>query len=197
VIASIRGAVISKTGDRVVVETAGGVSYDVFVPLGVLERLPNAGAQVRLDTVLVVREDAWLLFGFDENRERTVFQRLLAVNGVGPRLALAIVSTLGGGRLVKVLKEGDVAALCTVPGVGKKTAERISLELKDKLRDVEAPAGPGATLVPAEQAVQALVNLGYSAAEADRTVRAVLSDNGAAETAELIRGALKSLSKSR
>ena len=158
-IAGIRGTLQSKTGDRVVIATDGGVSYEVAVPLGVLETLPEPGAPVALRTVLVVREDGWALFGFDEEHERDVFQRLLGATGVGPRLALSLVSALGGARVVRSVNDGDLAALCTVPGVGKKTAERIVLELKDRLRDIAVPGVAGTTTAPVEQAVQALVNL--------------------------------------
>jgi Holliday junction DNA helicase RuvA len=194
-IAAIKGKLGAKSGDRVVIATAGGVSYEIAVPLGVLERLPSIGNEVELNTALVVRDDGWSLYGFDELDERALFERLLGVNGVGPRLALAIVSTLGGARAVKVLKEGDVAALCTVPGVGKKTADRISLELKDKLRDLGPSELTGAADVPAEQAVQALVNLGYSTVDAEKAVRKVLSEGGGDEPANLIRGALKLMVK--
>lgn len=194
-IAAIKGRLGAKSGDQVVIATAGGVSYEVSVPLGVLERLPNVGGEVELSTALVVRDDGWFLYGFDELEERSLFERLLGVNGVGPRLALAIVSTLGGPRAVKVLKEGDTAALCTVPGVGKKTADRISLELKDKLRDLGGLELTGAAIVPAEQAVQALINLGYAGAEAEKAVRQILSEGGGDEPASLIRGALQLMVK--
>jgi Holliday junction DNA helicase RuvA len=195
-IAAVFGRLVSKSGDRVVVATAGGVSYEIGVPLGVLERLPPTGTDVELNTVPIVREDGWALYGFDDAGERTVFQRLLAVNGVGPRLALAIVSTLGN-RVIRVLKQGDLAALCTVPGVGKKTAERIALELKDKLRDVGGADDTTVVSLPAEQAVNALVNLGYASGDADRAVRAVLSGHAGGETAELIRGALQLLTRGK
>jgi len=195
-IAAVRGVLIAKAADRVVVATQGGVSYEVSVPLGVLERLPGEGCEIRLDTVPIVREDGWALYGFDNAAERLVFQRLLGVNGVGPRLALAILSTLGG-RVVRVLKEGEIAALCTVPGVGKKTAERIALELKDKLRDVTTESGSATANVPAEQAVHALVNLGYTVSEADRAVRAVLSEKGPVEAVQLIRESLQILTRLR
>lgn len=193
-IAAVFGRLVSKSGDRVVVATTGGVSYEIAVPIGVLERLPAEGLEVELNTVPIVREDGWALYGFDDTGERKVFQRLLSVNGVGPRLALAIVSTLGS-RVIKVLKEGEIAALCTVPGVGKKTAERIALELKDKLRDIQTVDGAQVASVPAEQAVNALMNLGYSSSDADRAVRAVLSQEGSGETAALIRGALQTLTR--
>lgn len=195
-IAGIQGTLLTKTGDRVVVATPGGVSYELAVPLGVMERLPGEGQTVWLQTVPVVREDGWALFGFDDRLERTIFQRLLGATGVGPRLALALVSTFGGARVAKVVKEGDLAALCTVPGVGKKTAERIVLELKDRLRDIGTE--DAADVIPgAEQAVQALTNLGYATAEADRAVREALSHDGSREPVDLIRGALQLLTKRR
>jgi len=194
-IAGIRGTLTARLGDRVVVATAAGVSYELAVPLGVLERLPAEGAAVDLRTVLVVREDGWALYGFDRDYERAVFQRLLGASGVGPRLALALLSSLGGPRVVSALKGGDLAALCTVPGVGKKTAERIVLELKDRLGDLTPPGETPARAPAADQAVQALVNLGYGAADADRAVRAVLAERGSAAVAEVIRQALQTLAR--
>ena len=197
-IAGVRGTLTAKRGERITVTTTGGVSYELSVPLGVLERLPAEGTAVDLRTVLVVRDDAWLLFGFDSDYDRSVFQRLLAATGVGPRIALALVSTLGAPRVVRALKESDFATLCTVPGIGKKTAERMVLELKDKFGDLSAPGGGPPTISPvAEQAVQALVNLGFAPADADRAVRAALSVDGASAAAELIRGALKLLTRTR
>ena len=197
-IAGVRGVLSAKTGERVTIATPGGVSYELAVPLGVLERLPAEGATVELRTVLVVREDGWLLFGFDADYDRSVFQRLLNATGVGPRIALALVSTLGATRVVRALKEGEFATLCTVPGIGKKTAERMVLELKDKFGDLAAPGAPAPSISPvAEQAVQALVNLGFSAAEADRAVRLAVSADGTSGTPELIRTALQMLTRTR
>jgi Holliday junction DNA helicase RuvA len=193
VIAGVCGTIAARTGDRVVVTTASGVSYELAVPLGVLERLPGDGAAVDLRTVLVVREDGWSLYGFDREHERQVFQRLLSASGVGPRLALALLSTLGGGKVVAAVKGGDVAVLCTVPGIGKKTAERIVLDLKDRLGDLTPPGEVPARPPAADQAVQALINLGYGPADADRSVRAAVAADGAAEPAELIRRALQHL----
>ncbi len=194
-IAGVRGTLRSRTGDRVVVATASGVSYELAVPLGVLERLPRDGAEVDLQTVLVVREDGWALYGFDRDFERTVFQRLLGATGVGPRLALAVLSSLGGARVVAAVRGADLAALCTVPGIGKKTAERLVLELKDRLSDLTAPGEAPVRSPAADQAVQALVNLGYGAADADRAVRSALADHGTAAPAELIRVALQLLAR--
>ncbi len=196
-IAAIRGTLRTKTGDRVQVATPGGVTYEIAVPLGVLEHLPPLQAEVELKTVSVVREDGWSLYGFDQDYERDIFQRLLGASGVGPRLALAVVSALGGVRAVRAIRDGDIAALCTVPGVGKKTAERVILELKDRLRDISLPGLREASQAPAEQAVQALVNLGYGAADAERAVRSVVSQGGVADPVDLIRGALQLLTKSK
>jgi Holliday junction DNA helicase RuvA len=173
------------------------VSYEISVPIGVLERLPAEGRGVSLQTVLVVREDGWALYGFDGELERTVFQRLLGASGIGPRLALALVSTLGGPRVLAAVGDGDIATLCTVPGIGKKTADRLVLELKDRLRDLTLTGAPASRPLPAEQAVQALVNLGYAPAEADRAVRAGLSQDGTGEPAELIRRALQRMTQQR
>ena len=189
-IAGVRGTLTARTGDRVVVDTPSGVRYELAVPLGVMERLPPEGAEVDLGTVLVVREDGWSLYGFDRDHERAVFHRLLGTTGVGPRLALAMVSSLGGRRVVNALTSGDLAALSTVPGVGKKTAERMVLELKDKLGDLTPPGEPQARAPAADQAVQALANLGYNAMEADRAVRAVLAEDAGTDPADLIRRAL-------
>ena len=195
-IAGVSGTLVSKTGDRVVVATPGGVTYEIAVPLGVLEHLPSEGRDVALKTTLVVRDDGWHLFGFDDDVERQVFQRLLGVSGVGPRLALALVSTLGGLRVVRSVKEADIAALSSVPGIGKKTAERIILELRDRLRDI-AVSGEKAPAAPTEQAVQALVNLGYSANESERAVREALAADGSQQTVDLIRGALQLLTRKK
>ena len=196
-IASVRGTLAAQRGDSVTVATAGGVSYDVSLPVGVMERLPHDGSEVELKTVLVVREDGWSLYGFDTDHERTLFQRLLGATGIGPKLALALLSTLGGQRVVQSIKGNDVAALTVTPGIGKKTAERMVIELKDRLGDLPGSDAPATRSVPAEQAVQALLNLGYNAADADRAVRAALSENGGGQPVELIRRALQALTKTK
>ena len=170
------------------------MSYQVSVPLDVLEHLPRTGAEVHLHTVLVVREDSWALFGFDAPNERAVFQRLLGATGVGPRLALSLISSLGGDRVVRAVTENDIAALCTVSGVGKKKAERMVLELKDRMRDLETEGGMGSIGSVGEQAVAALINLGYGQLESADAVRVVAASNGTALIDEVIRNALTLLS---
>lgn len=191
-IASITGRLARKSAERVVVETSGGVGYEITVPLGVMERLPDVGERVTLATELVVREDGQFLYGFLTEAEKRFFQRLLGVSGVGPRIAIALLSALGAERGARAVKNRDIAALASVSGIGKKTAERLALELSDKVdefTDAAAPVTGGG-----EAAVRALERLGYSSAEADRAVRAVLAANGGgSETGELVRRALELL----
>lgn len=192
-IAQIRGTLTAVDGDLVTVMTPGGVGYEIALPLGVLQRLPRPGQDVTLHTVLVVREDGWMLFGFDSHDERVVFQRVLQANGVGPRLALALVSSLGGERVVRAVQDSDIAVLCTVPGVGKKKAERMVLELQDRMRDLQVTSHddrPGPT---AAQAISALINLGYGQLAAETAVKTVLAERPSTEAAELIRDALQQL----
>jgi holliday junction DNA helicase RuvA len=195
-IAHVRGRVASKSADRVVIETAGGVGYEVVVPLGVMERLPAAGSEVTLATELVVREDGWALYGFLDDAERRFFQRLTSVTGVGPRIGLAVLSALGVERGARALREKNIALLSSVSGIGRKTAERMALELGEKVEDfTAAPEGGAAPAMPqgAEAALKALERLGYASAEADRAVREVLAGNGSDETEALVRRALQVL----
>lgn len=195
-IAMVTGAVAEREGDTLVVQTDGGVGYLITVPAGVAERLPAPGGRVSLHTELVVKEDGWALYGFDRPLERSVFQRLLGASGFGPRLALAVLSVLGPERTVRSVLARDLAALSSVGGVGRKKAERLVLELHDKLGDLvlepEAPHAPGA-----EEAVRALVGLGYGPGAADDAVRAVLADGAAPDTGQLIRRALQRLAAAR
>ena len=190
-IASISGVLALRDPTGIVVETPGGTGYLVDVPLGVFERLPQAGASVHLHTELVVREDGWSLYGFDSVSERVVFRRLLGAAGVGPRLALAILSALGPERTVRAVRDKDLAALGTVSGIGRKKAERIVLELGDRLDDLPMSA-PVPT--PSADAVRALVMLGYPQLAADAAVRAA-GESGVTETAALVRRALTELSR--
>src|SRR5690242_12530327 len=127
------------------IDTTGGVGYEVVVPLGVMERLPAVGAAVSLATELVVREDGWALYGFEDDTGRRFFQRLIGVTGIGPKIAIALLSALGVERGARAVKERNVALLASVPGIGKKTAERLALELADKLGEFDGAgaAGPG------------------------------------------------------
>jgi Holliday junction DNA helicase RuvA len=189
-IALVSGTLSERDGDTILIETAGGVGYAVTVPLGVLERLPPAGSRVTLHTELVVREDGWSLFGFDHAGERAIFQRLLSASGFGPRLALALLSTLGPARTVRSIQQRDIAALSTVSGIGRKKAEKLVVELGDRFKDVPVEVSAAPRL--GEDALQALVGLGYPAAMAEDAVRAIMS-GGTADTAQVIRLALQRL----
>ncbi len=193
-IAAVTGTVTAHEGDLVTIATTSGVSYQVAVPLGVLERLPRPGGELHLHTVLVVREDSWSLFGFDATEDRAVFQQLLGASGVGPRLALSLISSLGGNRVVRAIADSDIAALCTVSGVGKKKAERLVLELKDRMRDLEVDGRAAGVGSLGDQTIKALINLGYGHLESDNAVRTVLASNGAAPIQQVIKGALELLS---
>jgi holliday junction DNA helicase RuvA len=181
VIARVSGRLAAKDADRVMIDTTGGVGYEVVVPLGVMERLPAVGAAVSLATELVVREDGWALYGFEDDTGRRFFQRLIGVTGIGPKIAIALLSALGVERGVRAVKERNIALLASVPGIGKKTAERLALELADKLGEFEGTID--ASIVPsggaAEAALHALERLGYSTVEADRALRQALAADGA------------------
>lgn len=192
-IARLVGTVVAREGDRVIVETAGGVGYEVAVPRSVLEQLPGVGGRIELATFLVVREDGWALYGFTAEADRRIFQRLLGVTGVGPRLAMALVSGLGMHRLARALRERDLGVLASVPGVGRRTAERLAVELADKLDDLDVDAGAPPASSAAEAALQALVRLGYGVSQADAALRSAMAEDGGADSATLIRRALQRL----
>ena len=188
-IALLSGTLALKEADRVVVRTPTGLGYECFVPTRTLARLPAPGQPVELYTTLVVREDGQTLYGFATAEEKRVFQRLLQASGIGPRLALAMLSVHASDRLVRSIRERDIAALVAVPGVGKKTAERLVLELADKTADLAADEAAAAS--PASDvATKALVRLGYSTQAADDAVRRALARDGRLAAPELIKAAL-------
>jgi Holliday junction DNA helicase RuvA len=192
VISTILGVLADRSSETVVIETNGGVGYAVTVPLGVHERLPEAGKSVRLFTELVVKEDGWALYGFDDPAERSVFQKLLGASGVGPKLALAILSHLGPAKAVRALQSKDIALLSTVSGIGKKKAEKMVIELHDRFADVQVNA-PAAPLAAGDAAVKALLSLGYTQREAEGAVRAELQAGTPEETGALVKRALQRL----
>lgn len=195
-IATLTGVVAERDGESLVVQTDGGVGYAVNVSVGVAQRLPARGARVSLFTELVVKEDGWSLYGFDSAAERLVFRHLLTASGFGPKLALALLSSLGPERTVRSVQSRDLATLSSVSGIGRKKAERLVLELQDRFSDVVVE--PRAAHVDgSEEAVKALMGLGYGVAAADDAVRAALADGSPAETPQLIRRALQQLASSR
>ena len=196
-IARVTGKLVAKELDRVEIFTNGGVAYELAIPLGVYETLPRVGEQVELHSHLVVRDDGWLLFGFSTVNEKRVFQRLLTANGVGPALAIGMLSALSAERLVRAIQEKDLATLQGVPRVGRKKAERLVVDLADKLDDVMVAADGAArpATAAADDAIRALVSLGYSSGDAEKAVRRVVEADGRGLSAsELIRAALARMS---
>jgi len=191
VISRIRGTLVDRSSEAIEVGTTSGVVYEVQVPTTVLQRLPSAGAEVELQTLQVVREDDVSLYGFLEKHERTLFRRLLGASGVGAKLALAMMSTYSAERLARALAERDVTALTQVSGIGKKTAERIAIDLADKVKDLAGSAGAGGEGDTVQSAIAALIALGYDFQAADTAVRAALAEGGSSESTDaLIRRAL-------
>jgi Holliday junction DNA helicase RuvA len=201
VIGRLRGSLVEKQPPHLVLDV-GGVGYEIEVPMTTLYRLPHVGEQVTLHTHLVVREDAHLLFGFYEKRDREMFRELIRLNGVGPKLALALMSTLEVDELVRCVQAQDTSALTRVPGVGKKTAERLLVELKDRFKAWDSlpgtftlvSQGPGAPVQVAtaeSDAVSALISLGYKPQEASKAISAIKDKNLSSE--DLIRRALKGM----
>jgi holliday junction DNA helicase RuvA len=192
-IAQLAGRLVTRDVERVEIATSGGVTYELSIPLGTFEALPPRGEAVTLFTHLVVRDDEWLLYGFSSAHERAVFRRLLAATGVGPALALGMLSRFNADRLVRAIREKDVDTLQSVPRVGRKKAQQLVLDLADKLDDLSGDGAPGIapTAPGADHAVRALVSLGVAPADADKAVREAMADGAAGkDLATLIRDAL-------
>jgi len=187
-IALLRGALLEKHPNQAIVET-GGVGYDVTIPVSTYTHLPEAGAEVRLRIHTHVREDALALYGFLTQDEKALFEKLIGVSGIGPKLAVTILSGLAAPDLINSIRRGEVERLVRIPGIGKKTAERMVLELRDKLPAVsgeepQAAAAAGA-LSPVEQDVlSALLNLGCGRPQAEAAVRKAKAAGPAAVAAD-------------
>jgi holliday junction DNA helicase RuvA len=198
VISRIRGVLARKNADGIEVLTAGGVGYELTVPLGVLERLPEEGQEVELRTWQVVREDALELYGFLDDGERALFARLLTASGVGPRLAVNMLSAMEPARLVRAIVERDITSLRRIPGLGAKKAEKLAVELADRLGDLAiVTAGPRPGGRAADEAVGALVALGYPAQLAGSAVRRALEHDGELTGSNLIKAALATVTAPR
>ncbi|MEZ5523868.1 MAG: Holliday junction branch migration protein RuvA [Pseudomonadales bacterium] len=196
-IGRIKGVLIEKSPPDICVDVQG-VGYELQVPMNTFYRLPEIDHPVSLYTHFVVREDAQLLYGFYEARERELFRAVIKVNGVGPKLGLAILSGIETGDFVRMVHNDDVAALTKVPGIGKKTAERLLIEMRDKLKDWpesrEAElalegARPVSDNLATDEAVSALLALGYKPKDAEKAIKSVAADGMTSQ--ELIRQALK------
>jgi Holliday junction DNA helicase RuvA len=197
-IAFLRGRILDKKPNRVVVDVQG-VGYEVHVPLSTYYDVGDAGADVTLRIHTHVREDALQLYGFLTLLEQQLFERLIATSGIGPKLAVAVLSGIEPHELVAAVQRADIARLTAIPGVGRKTAERIVLELKDRLAHLVVPAGMAEPAGPStgerlrDDLVSALLNLGYHRAIADKAVDATLNTNGAPTFEQALKSALREL----
>ena len=198
-IAHLRGRVLEKHPNRLIVDV-GGVGYDLAVPLSTYYTAGEPGAEIALRVHTHVREDQLALYGFATPLELVVFERLIGVSGIGPKLALAVLSGIEPRELVGAIERGDIVRLTRIPGVGKKTAERISVELRDRLPTEIQGIGGGAAPQSAGDArrddlASALANLGYDRRAVDQALDAVLKDNPDASFEQHLRAALKALSR--
>ncbi len=196
-IALLRGTLVEKHPNQVIVE-AGGVGYDVLIPISTYSALPEAGSEVRLRIHTHVREDTLALFGFLTAEEKTIFERLISVSGIGPSLAVKVLSGMGTADLIPAIRNGSVELLVRIPGVGRKTAERIVLELKDKLEGIGAMAASGMAARPAaalstleQDVLSALLNLGCNRAAAEAAVRKAKAAGAPADFEPLFRKSLE------
>ena len=195
-IGHLRGIVLENPPNQVILE-AGGVGYDVQIPISTFTALPDQGAQAMLRIHTHVREDALLLFGFATSEEKAVFERLISVSGIGPKLGITVLSGLPTADLIAAIRTSDVARLVKIPGVGKKTAERMILELKDKLSAIDSSGKAGAManqtpeMSPLENDVlSALQNLGCSRAAAEEAIRKIKDKGAPMEFEPFFRAAL-------
>ena len=193
-IAQLRGILLEKHPNQAVLECAG-VGYDVTIPVSTFSHLPDAGVEVRLRIHTHVREDAFSLYGFLTQEEKAIFEKLIEVSGIGPTLAIKILSGLAAADLITYIRRGEVNTLVRIPGIGKKTAERMVLELRDKLPAVsgaESAAPAGDSLSPVDQDVlSALLNLGCARPQAEAAVRKAKAGGGMLEFEPLFRRALE------
>jgi holliday junction DNA helicase RuvA len=200
-IGRIKGVLIEKSPPDICVDVQG-IGYELQVPMNTFYRLPEIDHPVNLYTHFVVREDAQLLYGFYEPRERELFRAVIKINGVGPKLGLAILSGIEASAFVRVVLNNDVAALTKVPGIGKKTAERLVIEMRDKLKDWPITTEHGLSVETAsvmtnqqhasDEAISALLALGYKPKDAESAIKAVASDDLSSQ--DMIRRALRSMS---
>lgn len=199
-IGRIKGVLIEKSPPDITVDVQG-IGYELQVPMNTFYRLPDVDHPVSLYTHFVVREDAQLLYGFYEARERELFRAVIKINGVGPKLGLSILSGIETNDFVRVVHNNDVAALTKVPGIGKKTAERLVIEMRDKLKDWPVatdgnmPAGSDNVVLSknhaSDEAISALLALGYKPKDAESAIKAVASDDLTSQ--DMIRRALKTM----
>jgi len=197
VIAHLRGRILDKQPNRIVVDVAG-VGYDVSVPLSTFYGLGDTGSEIALRIHTHVREDALLLYGFATRLEQDLFERLIAISGIGPKVALAVLSGIEPADLIRAIERSDLARLTAIPGVGKKTSERIVLELKDRLPKVAQAPAAGDALPPStlrDDVLSALINLGYHRPLAEKAVESAIKATPDGDFERTLRQALRELAR--
>jgi len=199
VIAFLRGRVLDKQPNRIIVDV-GGVGYEVLIPLSTFYDVGGEGADISLRIHTHIREDTLQLYGFLTDLERQLFERLIGISGIGPKLAIAVLSGMDSRELIAAVQRGDVARLTGIPGIGRKTAERIVLELKDRLAQLAvAPVEETAAVSTDDRLkadlLSALQNLGYHRPQAERAIDAALAGAGDGGFEHALRGALRELMK--
>ena len=197
-IGRIRGVLVDKKPPEIQIDVAG-ICYEVQVPMSTLYQLPELGKELTLHTHFVVREDAQLLYGFFEEKDKSMFRSLIKINGVGPKMALGILSSMEANEFVRAVRSNDINAMVKMPGIGKKTAERLLIEMRDRLKDWDAEEGNTKESVSASASITsdaetALISLGYKPQQATNAIAAVLKTNPEIQgSEELIRHSLKSM----
>jgi Holliday junction DNA helicase RuvA len=198
VIGRIRGVLVDKKPPEIQIDVAG-ICYEVQVPMSTLYQLPELGKEITLHTHFVVREDAQLLYGFFEEKDKSMFRSLIKINGVGPKMALGILSSMEANEFVRAVRSNDIDAMVKMPGIGKKTAERLLIEMRDRLKGWDDEEGGAQMSVSAgasitSDAETALISLGYKPQQAAHAIAAVLKINPEIQgSEELIRHSLKSM----
>ena len=197
-IGRIRGVLVDKKPPEIQIDVAG-ICYEVQVPMSTLYQLPELGKEITLHTHFVVREDAQLLYGFFEEKDKSMFRSLIKINGVGPKMALGILSSMEANEFVRAVRSNDINSMVKMPGIGKKTAERLLIEMRDRLKGwddeeggTQMPVSAGASIT--SDAETALISLGYKPQQAAHAIAAVLKINPEIQgSEELIRHSLKSM----
>jgi len=205
-IAHLSGTLLSKQATSVILDV-GGVGYEVMIPLSTFYELEDLGSKVQLRIYTHVREDTLQLFGFKSSRERELFLRLISVSGIGPKLGITLLSGMSADEMIASIRTNDLARLTLIPGVGRKTAERLVIELRDKVAPLVTPeqeeelgAQPKAALPPSEESVRAdamsaLLNLGYQRSAAEKAIAAALAEDGENSVESILRRSLRKLAK--
>jgi len=199
-IAFLSGKLISKQANTVIVDV-GGVGYEVMIPLSTFYEMGEIGADVQLRIYTSVREDAIQLFGFRTTRERELYLKLISVQGIGPKSGIAMLSGMSGDEIISAIRTDDLARLVSIPGIGRKTAERLVIELRDKVGELSDGSAPrtSASQVPADtvfdDALSALVNLGYQKNAAEKALQQAVKDGAEMSVQKLLRAALQTLAK--